>query len=135
MLLTRTKRDRDRDGRERWVGRSSFTSVHVSSLWHQCSDAAAEFKKKNHPQKFLLNMHKCPLLLEQSTAGRYCLIWGVKLAGWVLLLPHPAQDQKKKKAFFFFFFFSTQPSLVSVRQVPELVSLIPERERKRRDLP
>lgn len=40
----------------------------------------------------------------------------------------------RKKKLSFFFFFSTQPSLVSVRQVPELVSLIPERERKRRDL-
>lgn len=51
-------------------------------------------------------MHKCPLLLEQSTTGRYCLVWGVKLAGWVLLLPHPAQDQKKKSFLLFFF----QPS-------------------------
>lgn len=36
MLLTRTRRDRDRDGRERWVGRSGFTSVHVR---RQCSAA------------------------------------------------------------------------------------------------
>lgn len=40
-LLTGRKRDKERYGRERWVGRNSFTSVHVSYLWHQCPDATA----------------------------------------------------------------------------------------------
>lgn len=41
MLLTRIKGGEDGDGRERWVGRSSFISVHVSYLWHQCPDTIA----------------------------------------------------------------------------------------------
>lgn len=46
--------------------------------------------------KALLNMHAC-LLHVQSTMGQFCLIRGVKLAGWVLFFsPHPVQDQKKK---------------------------------------
>lgn len=90
-LLIRRKRDKARNGRERWVGRCSITSAPVRYLWHQCSDATAEKKIQ-----FLLNMHVCPLLA-QSTMGRYCLLRRVKLAGWVLLLPHPVQDQKNER--------------------------------------
>lgn len=57
ILLTGRTRDKDRDGRERWVGRNSFTSVHVRNLWHQCSDVTAA----KNPQRFLLNMRVCPL--------------------------------------------------------------------------
>lgn len=85
---------RERDGRERWVGRNSFTSVHVRNLWHQCSDATAA----KNPQQFLLNMHVRSLHV-QPTTGQYCLIRGVKLAGWVLLLPHPVQDRKDERCF------------------------------------
>lgn len=49
-----------------------------------------------NPQKFLLHMRVRPLHV-QSTVGQYCLIRGVKLAGWVSMLPHPMQDQKKMK--------------------------------------
>lgn len=94
MLLTERQRDKERDGRERWVGRNTFTSVHVRNLWHQCSDATAA----KNPQRFLLNMHVWSLHV-QSTTGQCRLIGGLKLAGWVLLLPHPVQDQKDERCF------------------------------------
>lgn len=51
-----------------------------------------------NPQLFPLNMQICPLQA-RSTTGQYCLIRGVKLAGWVLLPPHPVQDQKNERCF------------------------------------
>lgn len=89
MPLTGRKRDKERDGRERWLGRNGFTSVHVRNLWHQCSDATAA---KIHSYFYLTCMY-VPSLYNPRWDGIVFL--GVKLAGWVLLLPHPVQDQKK----------------------------------------
>lgn len=83
---------KERDGWDRWVAMDSFTSVHVRNLWHQCSDATAA----KNPQKCLLNMHVCSFHVG-STMGRYGLIRALKLAGWVLLPPHPLQKQKNRK--------------------------------------
>lgn len=67
--------------------------------------------------------------------GQYCLIWRVKLAGWVLLLPHPVQDQKKKKKKMFSNATrSNSFGQVSVPQLPKSVSFITEREQEQRDL-
>lgn len=53
MPLTWRERDKERDRRERWVGRSGFTAVHVRNPWHRCLDATAAKIQK----LFLHNMH------------------------------------------------------------------------------
>lgn len=92
MPLTRRKRDKDRDGRERWEGRSSFTSVHVSYLWHQCSDATAE---KSHSNFYFTCMYVPSLYNPRWDSIVWSGEWN--LQGGSCCFPTLCRTKKKRK--------------------------------------
>lgn len=57
ILLTGRTRDKDRDGRERWVGREQ---LYICACEESVASVFGCHCSKN-PQRFLLNMRVCPL--------------------------------------------------------------------------
>lgn len=130
MPLTRRKRDKDRDGRERWEGRSSFTSVHVSYLWHQCSDATAE---KSHSNFYFTCMYVPSLYNPRWDSIVWSGEWN--LQGGSCCFPTLCRTKKKKKKKMFSNAArSNSFGQVSVPQLPISVSFITEREQEQREL-